>query len=111
MSTGWAGRRARSTGAGRTGALTLGRQAGAGAGALGRGRAGRAGVRGARASRARGRGRSARESTAGRLGRERPGVLLGQLAVHSMHATYFWLGLTRYFSGVRFLDIVREPGS
>ena len=39
------------------------------------------------------------------------GVLLGQRAVHSVHSACFWPGLTRYFSGVRFLDIVREPGS
>ena len=110
MSTGWAGRRARGTGAGRTGARTLRQQAQA-LGHWG------AGERGARACEARGRAgcagvaRVRGASAAGRLGRERPGVLLGQLAVHSMHATYFWLGLTRYFSGVRFLDIVREPGS
>ena len=41
----------------------------------------------------------------------RPSVLLGQLVVHSVHAACFLPGLTRYFSGVRFLDIVREPGS
>ena len=40
-----------------------------------------------------------------------PGVLLGQLAMHSVHIACFWPGLTRYFSGVRFLNIVREPGS
>ena len=67
------------------------------------GRAGRAGVAGARGARA-----------AGKLGsrrRPRPGVLLGQLAVHSVNAACFWPGLTRYFSEVRFLDIVREPVS
>ena len=32
-------------------------------------------------------------------------------AVHSVHSACFQPGLTRYFSGVRFLDIVRELGS
>ena len=101
LSIGWAGRRARGTVRaqararhGRWG----GRQAGAGERACRR--AGRSGVAGARGARA-----------AGKLRRARPGVLLGQLAVHSVHATCFWLGLTRYFSGVKFLDIVRESGS
>ena len=98
-------------GAGALGAQ--GRQAGrrAALGHTGRGSAGmralgRAGVRGARAWQ-----EGAGAHAAGRLGRSRPGMLLGQLAMHSVHAACFWPGLTRYFSGVRFLDSVREPGS
>ena len=64
-------------------------------GARARGVAGRAGVQDAQAWQE-------------RVGRPRWGVLLGQLAVHSVHTTCFWPGLTRYFSGVIFLDIVRE---
>ena len=102
---GWAQSAWRGTGAGALGAQGRGRWGGRQAQALGRGRAGRAGVRGAQAWQER------RARAAGRLGRAGPGVLLGQLAVRSVHAACFWPGLTRYFSGVRFLDIVRESGS
>ena len=69
-------------------------------------RAGRGQTRGARQARVRGAaGAQARDKGV------RPGVLLGQRAVHSVHSACFWPNLTRYFFGVRFLDIVREPGS
>ena len=31
--------------------------------------------------------------------------------VHLVHSACFWPDLTRYFFGVRFLDVVHEPGS
>ena len=69
----WAHKGGRQAGARRWG--TQGTQAG---GRRARGRVGRAGVAGARGARSAGR--------LGRPGRARPGVLLGQLAVHSVHA-------------------------
>ena len=86
---------------------------GAGAsGALKRARVGRAGGRGrqlgkraCRHTRRTGAGRSEREAAgaAGALGMAR--------VVHLVHSACFWLGSTRYFSLVKFLDIIRKPGS
>ena len=83
----------------------------AGAGRHGRRRAGCWGVQvrqqalgaGGRASRRAGRAARAHGTGAG--------CATGQQAVHLVHSACFWPCLTRFFSGVRFLDIVREPGS
>ena len=72
-----------------------------------------AGMRQGRSRRAAG-AQQARRGAAGAQARgkgERPGVLLGQRAMHSVHSACFWPGLTRYFSGVRFFDMVRKPDS
>ena len=88
---------------------TLGsqRQGRVGAGAGGNG----AGARGTRrrARRRHGRDRSARGARYGHWAELRRAA--GQRAMHLVQSICFWPGLTQYYSWVKFLDIVREPGS